>query len=287
MKRYIHQLPALSAAAAAIALGTVTSVATATEPCGDFGECKVLVEINSSDGDIGFHFLVDGDDLSSTRLRDPSGTKVFEDMAKGPLQKQKLTETFAESAEPLCWADPEADPDDLEDIVTLEEFLETWEAGPYFFSGTSDGGERLAGETELTLELPAAPQDLMFSGGIISWTAGTHVDEDADLGNCASHAELHALVTADVLPIHPEDVAVDAWEVVFEPDVDDLGQLKFTIRLPVGQTSVTVPVDYLTALPPNTPAKVEVGAIGAEDNATFTEISDVCANETGGGCDFD
>jgi len=123
-------------ACAVLVLGTSTLV-TATEPCGDFGACKVLIEINASDGDIGFHFLMDGDDLNSARIDDPNGAKVFEDQAKGPLRQQKLTETFAESAEPLCWPDPDADPD--EEIVTLEEFLERWAAGTYAFSGMGDG----------------------------------------------------------------------------------------------------------------------------------------------------
>jgi hypothetical protein len=56
----------LSAAAGVVlVLGTGTTVARATEPCGDFGECKALIEINATDGDIGFHFLMDGDDLTS------------------------------------------------------------------------------------------------------------------------------------------------------------------------------------------------------------------------------
>ena len=59
MKRTIA--PTTTALAAALAAGFAGDV-NATEPRGDFGECKVLVEINSSDGDIGFHFLADGDD---------------------------------------------------------------------------------------------------------------------------------------------------------------------------------------------------------------------------------
>ncbi len=266
------------AVGAAVVLGMCTTVATATEPCGDFGECKVLIEINSTDGDIGFHFLVDGDDLNSTRLHDPNGTKVFEDYAKGPLREQKLTETFAESAEPLCF-----DPEDGEDFVTLEEFLERWEAGTYVFSGNADGGEKLDGDTELTYEIPAAPTDLMFNDkkGVISWAAGD------DLGNCASSAELTTLVNDGVLPSHPQGVAVAAWEVVFEPDVDDgdpLGQLKFTIRVAgdIATKEVTVPQEYLDSLPDDTLVKIEVGAIGGEDNATFTEIFDICINEDEG-----
>lgn len=277
---------------AGAALASTASIATATEPCDDFGECKALIEINASDGDIGFHFLMDGDDLNSARIFDPNGNKVFEDQAKGPLKEQKLTETFAESAEPLCWADPDADPEDLEDIVTLEDFLERWPAGMYRFTGMSDGGEKSEGQTLLSYELPAAPIELDFDGATISWEqpgVSTDAGLRGDLGNCASAAELDILVGNGVLPIHPADVQVDAWEAVLEPDVDDgefIGGMVFRIRVPgdIGVTEVTVPPEYLASLPDDTPVKIEVGAIGGEDNATFSEEDGFCANEDQG-CD--
>ena len=266
-------------AAVALVLAAGTTVVTATEPCGDFGECKALIEINASDGDIGFHFLMDGDDLNSARISDPDGAKVFEDQAKGPLKEQKLTETFAESAEPLCWPDPEADED--EEIVTLEEFLERWTAGTYEFTGMGDEGEKSTGETELTYELPAAPADVDFDGSVITWSAGD------DLGNCASAVELDMLVADGVLPVHPEDVVVAAWEIVLEPDVDDgdpTGALKYTVRVTgdIAPKAVTVPADYLASLPDDTPVKIEVGAIGVDDNATFSEEDGFCVNEVEG-----
>jgi hypothetical protein len=260
-------------------LSTETTVVHATEPCGDFGECKALIEINASDGDIGFHFLMDGDDINAAMLRDPDGTKVFQDQAKGPLLDQKLTELFAESAEPLCWADPDADPDD--EIVTLEEFLERWTSGSYSFSAKGDEGERLTGETELTHSLPAAPANVDFDGSVISWAPGN------DLGKCASDGELIDLKSNGILPVHPVNVDVAAWEVVLEPDVEDgdpVSALKYTIRLPgdIAPKEVTVPVDYLASLPEDTPVKVEVGAIGEDDNATFTEEDGFCVNEDEG-----
>ena len=277
---------------AGAALASMASIATATEPCDDFGECKALIEINASDGDIGFHFLMDGDDLNSARIFDPNGKKVFEDQAKGPLKEQKLTETFAESAEPLCWEDPEADPEDLEDIVTLEEFLDRWTAGMYTFTGMSDGGEKSAGETELTYQLPAAPIEVDFDGTKITWErAGRSLDTGprGDLGNCASATHLDVLVGNGILPVHPADVEVDAWEAVLEPDVDDgdpIGGLVFRIRVPgdIDTTEVTVPAEYLASLPDDTPVKVEVGAIGGKDNATFSEEDGFCVNEDEG-CD--
>ncbi|GGC00692.1 hypothetical protein GCM10011352_28560 [Marinobacterium zhoushanense] len=259
------------AAVTALCLGISTQV-SATAPCGDFGECKTLIEINASDGDIGFHFLIDGEDLNSVRLENPDGAKVFEDIAKGALAEQKLTETFAESSEPLCWPDPEADPDD--EIVSLEEFLERWQAGTYTFIGKGDEGEKLEGETELSYALPAAPTNLDYSGGLISWSSGD------DLGNCGSFAQLSALVDDGVLPVHPVNVVIAIWEVVLE--AEDGSGLKFSIRLPASQMSVTVPTEYLNTLADDTLAKIEVGAITADDNATFTELGDICLNEVEG-----
>lgn len=259
--------------------------ANAEEPCppdGDFDECKVLIEINSTDGDIGFHWLGDAGDLRSMRIDDPNGAKVFENKASGPLREQKLTETFGESAEPLCWPDPNADPEDLEDIVTLREFRDLWDPGLYQFTGKGDGGEMLSGESLLTYNLPAAPQDVDFSGGVISWTAGN------DLGNCAPLAGgLGQETVAEVLDIiaDPASVPVAAYEVVLEPDVEDgdpTGGLKYTVRVAGGTFAVEVPALYLASLPPDTPVKIEVGAIGVDDNATFTEEDGFCVNETEG-----
>jgi hypothetical protein len=141
----------------------------------------------------------------------------------------------------------------------------------------------LTGETELTYSLPAAPVNVDFDGSVIRWAPGY------DLGECADEVELVNLVSIGVLPKHPEAVTVAAWEIVLEPDVEDGGPvsaLKYTIRLPGDITlhQVTVPADYLASLPFDTPVKVEVGAIGEDDNATFTEEDGFCVNEDEG-CD--
>ena len=289
MERGFSSSLVLSAAAAALLVGVAGSdVATATEPCGDFGECKALIEINASDGDIGFHFLFDGDDLVGAKMKDPKGKEIYENETEGRLRKQKITENFVESAEPLCWDDPEAEPG--EKIVTLEQFLKRWPAGTYRFFGSGagddddDDGKRSRGETLLTHYLPAAPDPVEFDGSIISWGAGE------DLGECADADELALLVESGVLPENPKDVEVDAWEVVLEPDVEDgdpTGNLVYTVRVAgdIDPKQVTVPEEYLESLPDNTPVKVEVGAIGGEDNATFTEEDGFCVNEKGKGCE--
>lgn len=266
------------------ALTAATTSVYATEPCDDFGECKVLIEINASDGDIGFHFLGDADDLRAMRIDGPNGEKVFENRAFGPLRNQLLTESFGESSEPLCWFDPEED--DWDDVVSLRDFLERWEAGTYVFSGKGENGEKLSGETELTFNLPAAPADVEFDGINISWLPGS------DLGNCAPEDEEEAEENgvepiADVLDIiaDPELVPVAAFEVVLEPDVEDgdpIADKKFSVRVPASATTVDVPTQYLLSLPDDTPVKIEVGAIGHDDNATFTEEDGFCVNAVEG-----
>ena len=298
-----HALTPLSSALAGIALTTWVAGASATDPCGDFGECKVLIEINASDGDIGFHFLADGSDLNALTIRAPRPDgrkrghrpKIFQYYVKGPLKDQKLTETFAESAEPPCFdtsLDDDPDNDD-EDFVTLVEFLERWSFGTYNFHGRSDRGERSHGETELTNLIPAAPADVDFDPdtGVVSWNAGD------DLGACSDadyelDSDLDMLIADGVIELVTEP---DAWEIVLEPNFDDesddpaeralaarFNKLKFTTRV-AGDIplpgAVTVPEEYLMDLPPNSPVKVEVGGIAGEDNGTFTEEDGFCVNE--------
>ena len=263
-----------------LVLASGASLTSATEPCGSFGECKAIVEINSTDGDIGFHWLVDGDDLLRTSIRDPRWRRVYTNRARGPLREQTLTETFGESAEPVCRESLKEEED--ERVITLTDFRELWKDGSYYFIGLDSEREFLFGVTQLTYFLPAAPEDLTYVDGVVSWAPGS------TLGECATEAELTDLVAEGVLPIHPMNVPLDSWEVVLE--LEDGSNRKFSVRLPPAQLSVTMPAEFIDSLPANTPAKAEVGAIGGDlsigdnDNATFTEIGDLCLNEQGDGC---
>lgn len=131
---------------------------------------------------------------------------------------------------------------------------------------------------------PAAPSGLGFDGSMVTWSAGN------DLGNCSSYADLTDMVSGGILPQHPMDVDVDVWEVVLEADLDDddpPGKLKFTVRVAgdIETKAVSIPVEFLANFEDDTPGKIEIGAIGGEDNATFTEVP-VCINEVEG-CEDD
>ena len=118
-----------------------------------------------------------------------------------------------------------------------------------------------------------------------------------DLGNCAplsdegdDYAGQETIPELLDIITDPAEVMVAAYEVVLEPDVeygDPVGQLVFSLRVAGDTYQVTVPNDYLVSLPDNTPVKVEVGAIGVDDNATFTEEDGFCVNEVEEGCEED
>ncbi|WP_028109470.1 hypothetical protein [Ferrimonas futtsuensis] len=235
--------------------------AWADAPCGDLGECRVYIEINAIDGDIGFHTLFDGDGWETAQMTGPDGTPLLDTELSGALSDQTLTENFFESAEPVCEPGLAEEPD--EEVVTLPEFLSRFPAGSYGFS--LDSGDQ-TGSTMLTHMIPAAPAEVEFDGKWISWQYGE------DLGECTTWP--------DGFGVAPES-SIIAYEVVVEPDDDELSQFAVTLRVPAEVNQVRVPRAYLRSLPPGTPLKVEVGAIegrpdGSFGNQTFTEEDGFC-----------
>lgn len=240
------------------------AVAPAIWAQAEFDETAAIIEINATDGDAGFHVLLDADAWQSVRIAAPDGRKLFKVQAKGNLLQQGLTENFFESAEPPCVADEE-DPE--AEAVPLTEFLARFPAGEYLFSGTTNEGEALEGTAELTHALPAAPEILTFDGTTITWMQG------GALGKCHDDT----LITEGTIP-DPSAVEIVGWEIAVEPeDGEAIDPLRiFSVQLPpTGQPimSVTVPPEFVNAYQDDgvTAFKVEVGAIEASGNRTFSE----------------
>ena len=115
MKR--HTLPYLAATICAMHSPALTAGGYA-----EFDEFVPIVEINATDGDIGFHVLLDGEGWRVARIYDSDWDRMLRVRGTDDLEEQGVTELFIESAEPLCWDDPEADDD--EEIVVVEEDVE-------------------------------------------------------------------------------------------------------------------------------------------------------------------
>lgn len=228
----------------------------------EFDEAVVLIEINATDGDIGFHSLFDADAWTEALIYSPDGKLLFKEKAKDRLAEQGLTENAFESDEPLCA--PDAEEPDAE-VVPLSEFVERFDAGVYRFTGKTLDDEGLEGTAELTYELPAAPEILGFDGTLVTWQPGT------DLGRCQDDE----LVSNGTIP-DPGGVEIVAWEVVVEPADDEaVDPLRvFSVQLPGdAPNTVTVPAEFISAYQAEDVVefKVEIGAIEASGNRTFSE----------------
>lgn len=260
-------------AAVALAIVVSTSVAWANEEeVAEFDETKVLVEINATDGDAGFHALFDADAWKEARMYDPDENRILEVAASGILAAQGVTEDFFESSEPVC--DESLKEEEDERVVTLREFLERFPAGTYALEGTTLDDEPLEGDAELTHALPAAPVILSFVGHVIAWLPGD------DLGECTDQTLVHDGIIPD-----PGAVEIVGWEVTVEPDEDAFEEAGiegpfrvYTVQLPNpdhpwGLRFVTVPRPFLESYRRQgiTEFKVEIGAIEESGNQTFSE----------------
>ncbi|MEJ2087765.1 MAG: hypothetical protein P8Y69_04675 [Gammaproteobacteria bacterium] len=249
-----------------IGLWAAPALADAPCPGDELDECRVLIEINSTDGDIGFHVRFDAEGWRQARISDPDGNKIFEEQPSQTLRDQQLTENFFESEEPVCEVALAEDEDD--EVLTLPEFLGRFPEGYYDFRVKLAGGEELAGATMLTHNIPAAPEITGFNTttGVVTWQYGT------DLGECTTVPMGFA-----VAPVG----SIAGYEIAVEPEDEALSKFDYSIRVPIDEASVvqshTVSASYLGSLPPGTELKIEVGAIeerpsdGSFGNQTFTE----------------
>jgi len=253
-------------------MGAFTLMLAATMPVSwaqeEFDETKIFIEMNATDGDAGFHVLLDAEAWNEVSINAPDGNQIFLEQTTGNLLQQGLTENFFESAEPLCAFDAE-DPE--AEVVPLSEFLLRFPAGEYLFAGTTIEGDTLEGTATLTFDLPAAPDISMFDGtedvdpanALMTWAAGM------DLGEKCHDDDL---VTEGIIT-DPALVNIVGWEIVVEPEDDEaIDPFRvFSVQLPPELTSVTVPPEYLNSFPAGTEFKFEVGAIEASGNQTFSE----------------
>ena len=149
MTRAMHGLLVSSVAATALLLGGTTPASGNGETI-PIDEAEVLAELNDTDGDLGFHALIDGEPWDQLSLEDPNGRRILDVRPGRNLAQQGLTELFFESAEPEF------------DELSPEAFFERFPEGRYTISGRTSEGDRLEGSAKFSHRMPAPPETSRF-----------------------------------------------------------------------------------------------------------------------------
>ncbi len=206
-----------------------------------FDEAHVFFELNNTDGDLGIHALIDGGPWKRLTIEDPHDRKILNVYARGRLRRQGLTEIFFESAEPRF------------DELPPEQFFERFPEGTYDVEGRTLDGEELESETEITHAMPA-PAAAMVNGMPMALQC-----DDEEPGFDAPTLTAPIVVSwPAVTTTHPSlgdpqgspDISIVNYEVVVEADIEGPDGEEFltvfSVVLPPGVTSMTVPDEFLS-----------------------------------------
>lgn len=248
MKNTAKKFPVI---ALAVAFMSTTTLAIAKDDDKDipFDEAQLFFELNNTDGDLGIHGKVDGDEWKKLKIEDPYERRMLKVRVTGRLKRQGLTEIFFESAEPTF---DELDP---------EKFFKRFPEGVYEIEGITLDGEERESEVELSHVLPAPAGNVQVSGidaaencdavlpvvstpVTISWDAVT--ESHPDLGKSA-------------------DIDIEYYELVVENE--DAGLVMSTM-LPPEITSLTIPDGFIAL---TDEFKFEILARATNSNKTAIE----------------
>jgi hypothetical protein len=250
-------MPVLTGSAAAVALvlgAGVQAVGADDDDAGaiPFDVATVFAELNDTDGDLGFHALIDGDAWKRLEIEAPDERRLLFVRVSGRLARQGLTELFFESAEPPF------------DELSPEEFFERFPEGEYEISGRTTDGEERESVAEFTHVMPAPPGNIEVSG------EPTPTDCDAEDPPVVSDPVVISF--DEVTASHPDlgasdpDIEIAGYQVVVEREEPTL--LVFSVDLPPSETQVQVPPEFIAF---GTEFKLEVLAREASGNQTAVE----------------
>ena len=199
-----------------------------------FADARLKIEVNATDGDAGLQVFLDSEPWRAVSLYNPSGRKLVEITAKGPLKNYGLTELFSESSEPSF------------DVFPSSSSSSSSPRGVYTFRGTTIDGKHLLSTARLTHDIPDGPR-------IVRPHNDAEVPRD------------HVVIAWKPVPTPGVDIV--GYQVVVTRE-DPLRVL--SVDLPARARRLPVPAEFLQR---GVEYKAEVLAIEASGNQTLTEIA--------------
>jgi len=200
----------------------------------------MIIEFNSTDGDVGVQFFFDAEEWTSMKVVDPTGTEIYSSDASGRLARLGGgSELFLESAEPL-----------ISDVPFVE-FFQRFPAGVYRFTGKTAAGRNIAGTAQFTHRIPAGPEIV------------APVPQPGE--ECARNVAMPVDIAWNpvTLSYFGEPIDIKGYEVIIEAE-----DATFDVHIPASAgTMVTVTPETLH---PGTRYDFEVLAIETGGNQTIT-----------------
>ncbi len=224
----------LSVLALVVAIPAVWVVAFQSSDDVELADAKIIIEINSTDGDAGIQIFMDGEGWNKMTVTDPNGTEHLDLVAVAGIGAQGLTEFFFESAEPSF------------DVQPLEELLARFPEGEYTYTGETVDGKTISGTATLTHDLPAGP--------VISPADGATVNAGGPV----------MIAWEEVT--EPSGIEIVGYQVIVERE-DPVLRI-FSIDMPAEARSVTLPPEFVE---PDVTYVYEVIAIEVSGNQTISE----------------
>ncbi len=176
----------LAAAMASLMAAPITGFADEDEV--PFDEARLFFELNDTDGDLGIHAKVDGDEWRYLEIEDPHDRKMMNIWIRGRLRRQGLTELFFESAEPTF------------DELAPARFFRRFPEGEYDIEGYTLDWEERESEVYLSHVIPAAPDGVSVNG-----------EPMASKESCEGEGDPPPIVSPED---SPEDIITIAWDPV-------------------------------------------------------------------------
>ena len=244
-----------------IALITAFSVAALAQPepenCTvdraapvDIDEAKLIIEYQSSDGDLGVHGSFDSPGVSELCVYDPMGALILIVKPQGQLGELGMGSIFFESREPLLEAFGFAD---------LEA---SYPEGEYTVWATDYEGKTLTGAAIFTHNVPSPP---------VITAPELAADEDAAEDLVLPREGLVIEWEPVTETVTGEPVEIIGYEVIVTKDEHDdangFSRPEYDVHLPPDRTNLSVPPEFLQS---GELYEVEVLALEISGNQTIT-----------------
>jgi hypothetical protein len=193
-----------------------------------FEEARLFFELNDTDGDLGIHSLIDGDEWKRLAIDDPNEVRMLDVLVRGRLRRQGLTEVFFESAEPPF------------DELAPEVFFRRFPEGTYDISGITLDGQELDSEVQLSHVMAAPLANIRVS--TIPAAANCDVEPLPSISGPVM-IDWDAVTNSHPTIGKSGPVAVDQYELVVEREEPQL--LIFSVTLPPEVTEFEVPDGFI------------------------------------------